>query len=478
MVALGAWALASPVGASPDDDFHLASIWCGLGERDGLCEAAGQADEREIPADLGGSACYAFDRTTSGACQGDDFGETPLELNPTDRGNFAGLYPPIYYAVAGVFATDAIEASTLAIRLANGVLFVGLLTLLAALLPAQRRVPAVLAVVVTVVPLSIFLLASTNPSSWAITSAAILLPALLGFFDTTGARRVGLGALAVLSAVIGSGARADAAIFAGLAVVAAVVIAFPQLRRAPLLATLPAAILVLSIALYFSASQGDAVSTGLSETTPPGPMQVLGLLLANGLEVPSLWIGVFGTWGLGWLDTPLPQFVWMAGTAVFVAVLWRSAASLNRRTMIVAIGLLAAAWAFPMYLLIQTQAFVGAYVQPRYILPLLVMLAFVVLLDNGSPLPRAGIAIGGAALVLAHALALHTDIRRYTVGLDQLVVNLDSVVEWWWPVGPSPMTVWLVGSVAFAAVLAGLAWQIWPRQQPQASGPVGIAPAN
>jgi len=37
LVALGAWSVASPVGASPDEDYHLVSIWCSHGERPGLC---------------------------------------------------------------------------------------------------------------------------------------------------------------------------------------------------------------------------------------------------------------------------------------------------------------------------------------------------------------------------------------------------------------------------------------------------------
>ena len=29
--ALAGWSLASPAGSSPDDDYHLASIWCAQG---------------------------------------------------------------------------------------------------------------------------------------------------------------------------------------------------------------------------------------------------------------------------------------------------------------------------------------------------------------------------------------------------------------------------------------------------------------
>ena len=38
LVVFGSWAVTSPVGSSPDDDYHLSSIWCAGGERSGVCE--------------------------------------------------------------------------------------------------------------------------------------------------------------------------------------------------------------------------------------------------------------------------------------------------------------------------------------------------------------------------------------------------------------------------------------------------------
>src|SRR6218665_255797 len=34
LLTFASWSLSSAVGSSPDDNFHLASIWCGLGDRD------------------------------------------------------------------------------------------------------------------------------------------------------------------------------------------------------------------------------------------------------------------------------------------------------------------------------------------------------------------------------------------------------------------------------------------------------------
>lgn len=52
LLALVAWAFASPVGATPDEDFHLVSTWCGGGLRDGACEAGTDATSRTVRADL------------------------------------------------------------------------------------------------------------------------------------------------------------------------------------------------------------------------------------------------------------------------------------------------------------------------------------------------------------------------------------------------------------------------------------------
>jgi hypothetical protein len=52
------------------------------------------------------------------------------------------------------------------------------------------------------------------------------------------------------------------------------------------------------------------------------------------------------------------------------------------------------------------------------------------------------------------------NIRRYVTGDDRQGLDLNAGAEWWWqgfPVGP--VWVWVVGSLAFAGLLAVL----WPR---------------
>ncbi len=61
-------------------------------------------------------------------------------------------------------------------------------------------------------------------------------------------------------------------------------------------------------------------------------------------------------------------------------------------------------------------------------------------------------------LSVAQALALWTNIRRYVTGDDSWSLNLDIGVEWWWPSGPGPTLTFVVGAVAFTALLVCVWW--------------------
>jgi hypothetical protein len=60
----------------------------------------------------------------------------------------------------------------------------------------------------------------------------------------------------------------------------------------------------------------------------------------------------------------------------------------------------------------------------------------------------------GVALVAANSVALYSNLKRYLTGTDGRSPNLNANVEWWWVDAPAPMTVWFLGSLAFAGVVA------------------------
>jgi hypothetical protein len=457
-VALASWAIASPVGASPDDDYHLNSIWCGQGERAGLCESASAPETEKVPGALEQSRCYSFLSDQSASCQGAGFSGADNPLVASQRGNFDGNYPPVFYATMSVFASDNISLSVIAMRLFNAFLFVALMTAACFALPRRLRVPLVWGTAICVTPLALFLVPSTNPSSWAILSGSLVWVSLVGYFESSGWRRITLGALSAVGVLIGAGARADSAIYAGLAIVVAIVLTMRFSKIYLLRAILPVALLVLSVAMYFSTNQAGAAMTGLVNGNPieGTPESIFSRIFLN---VPTLWSGILGSGDLGWLDTPLPSVVGFLVLGVFGGLVFRGLRHVDWRKGVALVGTFFSLWALPTYILFVTKAEVGTQVQPRYILPILTILAGVALLSPLSArfsLSLAQRIVLGASLAIAQSVALHYNLRRYVTGNDIVAFNLDDGIEWWWGLPISPMGVWVLGTLAFSGLLVAL----------------------
>lgn len=450
-VSLVCWAFASPVGSSPDDNFHLPSIWCGLGDREGLCEQSGDPDTRLVPTSVYTGSCYAFLPTESAACWDPD----DQELTEATWMNAVGLYPPLFYATMGVFVGEDISTSVIAMRVVNSALIVGLLSAVFFALPTRVRPALVISTLAAAVPLGLFVMASNNPSSWAFASAATVWVCLYGATQSAGRRQWVLGALAVVGAIMGAGARADASIYAVFAVLLAAVLGARRDRSMIVPAVSAVLVIVVAAAFYLAAGQSGTLASGLPTENPPlsGAQH-----LANLVGVPILWFGAFGASGLGWLDTLPPAAVTVPAFGVFAAAVFIGIHRLKPRRAIAVALAFAALWAVPFVLLAQSRAVVGTHVQSRYLLPLIVLL-----LGVASLAPRIlsawrgpRLLVAGAALSMAMSLALHDNIRRYTVGVDSNAVDPGLGAEWWWSAAPSPLTIWLVGSVAFTAVFAML----------------------
>lgn len=466
---LGAWAIASPVGAAPDDDFHLASIWCSLGDREGLCAAGDEDDERIVSERLiESSRCFSFSPAVSAQCPLDD--EATVE---TSRGNFAGNYPPVFYSVMGVFASPDIAVSTVIMRLFNAALLVGAVSAILVLLRPGQRGPMIWSAVVVLVPLGVFIVPSVNPSSWSVIAGLTVWLATYGYFTAeTRGRRIALGAIAAVLAVMGAGARGDSAVYVAFAALAAAILTFERTRSWARLALLPLAIIVIGAVFFLSAGQSTgAASVGVVEGSgaagPSGEAaSPLNTLLANLMDLPWLWTGGTGTWGLGWLDTPVPPSVWVLMIGALTAlVVWGLRIMDRRKGLVLILGLLALV-AIPLYVLYGYGARVGEQVQPRYLLPLLLIVVGVALFgfarDHlGITRLQAGVVFG--AVAVANSLSLHNNMRRYIAGLGDAGFNLNANVEWWWAIPVQPMTVWFVGSAAFALMLVGLFLHLYPK---------------
>ncbi|MFT3944845.1 MAG: DUF2142 domain-containing protein [Ancrocorticia sp.] len=495
--ALACWAVSSPVGSSPDDDFHHVSIWCAQGERDGLCEYTESANERLVPAALVATKCYAHKPNATGKCGTDALTDPLHALTRTERGNFgteSGLYPPLYYTAMSVFASQNITWSVITIRLVNSFAYVAMMTALCALLPAHRRPTLITASAVTMIPVGAFLLASANPSSWALIAGCTVPLAVVGYFETEGRRRQGLAALALLATLMGGGARSDAALYVILTIIAAIILFARRERSFWVSALWPLALALLSSYFVLSTQQS---ASALATTSGSGSG---GLLLDNLLALPVMWAGALGApspieqWGLGWLDTSMPAIVWMAMLLVCATAVLGGVASATGRKLFVVSAAFAALWVIPLYIIQSWGVHTGQWVQPRYILPLLTIFVTFALLrapggpgstgtgnglrgvGNGSgrniggeiggdlarPLPftRNQRHICAVAIVAANSVALFINMRRYTHGADSQAINLGHNASWWWEGSiPAPMTIWAAGTLAFTLVIAIVAWR-------------------
>ncbi len=464
LVALLSWAFASPVGASPDEDYHLGSIWCAQGDRAGLCESTSDPGVKRVPAAVTKAAkCYAFDVLHSGLCP--DAASQQLEKSKRGTFNDHG-YPPVFYLTMSVFVSHHTTASVLAMRAFNCVLFVGLLTALFLLLSPPRRGIVLWGGIIALVPFGMFIIPSVNPSGWAAVSAIVLWLSLVGFYEAqTRGRMIALGALATIATFMGAGARSDAATYSVLAMIVVVLLKAERTRAFWLKSILTAALAIVCVVFFLTGSQGGVINP---ETAAPlSRHQTLALAVANLLQLPSLWLGTLGTWGLGWLDTLMPAIVWVPSVTLVAGVAFGALryAPLRKALAVALVGV--SLVAVPLYVLVHDRVQVGAGVQPRYIYPLVLLFVGVCLwgvrrLGLGMSAVQLILIVGG--LWIANHVALSTNLRRYVTGEAAQGLNLDAGIAWWWPLPFGPLWVWVVGSLAFLVMLVAAAVVSWPRE--------------
>src|SRR5690606_33876128 len=221
LTTLLAWALASPVGSSPDEDYHLVSTWCATGD-EAACMPDG-AGEATVPGALVDAACYAFDSAESAACQHAlDFTGAPDTV--TERGNFHGAYPPVFHGVLSVFVGHDIQASVVLMRVFISLVFTALATALFVLLPRVRRPTLAWSWARAAVPLGRLVGSTIKPTGWAVAGAGCALIAPAGFLGTRGGRQAALGASFALTVVMASGSRGAASLYLILAIVAVLIL--------------------------------------------------------------------------------------------------------------------------------------------------------------------------------------------------------------------------------------------------------------
>lgn len=436
-MSLGAWALVSPVGSSPDDDFHLASIWCANDGFPGMCEQAQNTSEREVSGSLLRVSCFAGDSSVSAACQTQAGVLEDRTLLTSSRGNFSALYPPVYYSFMHLFASENVEASVIVMRFVTIALFVALLSLVWISAPQKMSLMQRIPWLITSVPLGVFIIASNNPSSWAFIGVGVGFLALYGFLTAPPSwprwKITVLVTVFLAASIMAAGSRGDAAIFLLIGSVSAVALSFSLSRRYVMKLLVLLIPLLMGLFFFLLASQASSLTTG-GFGAPSPSRSALSVLINNIFNFPSLYFGIFGGWGLGWIDTWIPLIVPSVLLIVFVGYLVLAWQFMTRYQILLQLVFFAVIIAMPIYILQLSLQVVGESLQPRYLLPLVLLLALasVQALNikgfEGKPFFKYFVWV---ALSGGYAVSIYVNMVRYVYGSDQ-IGNLPINSEWWW----------------------------------------------
>ena len=479
LFALTAWAISSPPGASADEGFHMTSIWCPA--------AVPNSCDQQVYADGSWSilvpkpvvyapTCLRGNVDASGACTQDMGSDLIRAMRPVRND---GLYPDGFYRTMGLFAGSDPTQSVFVMRIVNSALAVALFGVAAGLLSRPNRRVLIYGGLAVSIPQAIYLVASVNPSGWAITGVAVAFIGLHGWYTETSVaaptpmqpqpaqrwrnlngRQIGLAVLALVGAAMAASSRGDAGMFVVLTAGALVILHSDRIREwfwSALPAVLASAIGMLS---FLTSGQGTAALDGMDGR----PRADFHHLFANLFDFPAFLMNA-QVGPLGWNDLTVPAITAIPPLVFATAVAFTGLRATAWRKTLALCGLVAASIVVPLTVFQRSGWFPGE-LAGRYWTPLLAVIVMTALWDpvhrSAPTLTTLQTVAVWASLSVGNAAMLYRQIRRYTTGLSYRGISLDEFVEWW-PAPVTPNVTFILGSIGFSA-LVGLAF--WLARRP------------
>lgn len=494
------WAVTSPVGSAPDDDYHLSSIWCGRGFQDGMCELdPAYPDTRKVPRNVvDASDCYRFSSDVTARCQWATREDTTMVW--TERVNdIQGLYPPGFYQAMSVFVGPNVERSVVAMRLFNSLIAALLMAAIMRLTPKGIGSAAMIAIPVSFIPLGIFVTVSTNPSAWTVIGLAGYWAFALSWLhrgDPVGPdgdapedpqkfdrRSLLLGAGTFICAFLAMSSRVDSNVYVVLATLVVLTMhGWRKARRQPVRLASLALLCLVAVVLYFTVSSAALLGAGGGSGVTGEEDSGLGLLLTNITQLPQLFEGIVGG-SLGWFDTNMPAIVTFIGVMAVGALLYRGLAQASTRQIVAMSIAVSALILVPLAYLQSQHLNVGELVQPRYILPLLTILIATAALSSNPlrrlTLPKAPAITIGVLLTISATVAYWTNVQRYIAGQDHPLIEGTLPIKWS-PLLDMPMIpVNIVTAIATGCWVIGIfLWARTSKDRVPAKNEDSMAPAE
>jgi hypothetical protein len=488
----GAWALASPLGAAPDEPSHvITAVAMAHGQFRGspITTAQGQ----DLIAGRGGregGAASAYRSVTVPQIYGTwNWGCDTFQADkPATCRTFAGSdaaahavtpvmwYPPAYYLVVGTVARVA-PAGPMAVyvmRFVSVALFAALVASGAtSLLRTRRRGLALVGLLVALTPMCFFLGSSVNPSGLEIAAGVSLWcsGAVLAFeagehVDPRLVARVGCAATVLILA------RHPGPFWAALIVALVVALMSPEGRRRVTRAR---------AVRRWAGVAGVATAGQLAWLAWAQPFNGSHTIFRQALTTADALRGTIGAGGdwlhqmvgnFGWLDSPAPfgsVALWLValGGLVLLAVLFG-----GRRELRVLGLTIAASVLVPIAAATEEARTIGLHWQARYQLPVVVGVPVLAALtaargvrDRDAGRVATVARVTAFLVVVGSLLAFDQNLRRYTVGLD------GSIAYWLHPAWSPPLGPVLVLVVFVAATIGLAAWFLQSGAAPNPAQP-------
>jgi len=451
------WAISSPPGSASDEIYHLGSIWCAWGENE-ICQFDGEVMDNgrrniTLTSDFSKAGCFRSDLdkvNKSAVCY-------LQETSNKDRFSWemnSGNYPGLTYTVLKIFANSNVEVSVILMRIFNYSIFTILCILAFMSLSSKIYYSTCLSFFITLIPVSIFFLTSINPSSWTIIGIGFYWAFLWNFLEggkILERKKILVGL--VLSSILSIGSRSDGSIYILLInFLFLISLIFEKKLVKEIIKKLNVIIIISlwSLLQFIHNKQFEAESTSGE--------RVLGanLFIQNLTELPKYYLGIFGgrgpqewPFGLGWFDTELPIIVPVLGALNILVVVIFIFNKINLRQKIIVPILTLFMILIPLLILQLRQSHATYFLQPRYLIPLLIVFLGVLTIGSKSNQKRNIITnLIVVSLSIGNSVSLFTNLKRYTVGLDS-ETSFFSNVEWWWSIPITPGFTWVVGSLAF-----------------------------
>ncbi len=359
----------------------------------------------------------------------------------------------------GFLTSKNIWKSVYLMRILTAAIAVAAAIAVLGLAPMNLRKAGIIGLLLGGGPSGWFYVSSTNPSGWAFIGVGLFWIAFGTYLtaETAMRRHCGL-ALAIGLACLACAARGDAGAFICISMLVMILVyARPRRHFLRLMALgIPVmAITAIALSSFFLSGESTHVASGAGGHA--ASLDATSNFFYNITQTFGLAFGAAGNSPLGW-DTYLPDSIQYISLIVIVMLCSWALLSASRTMRVIWAALLLFTLVIPALTLAQLGLWADQFGQARYMLPLLPIAFGAIFLretrGESISIPRIYLWIFGIGVSLVNAIALYVNIERYSRGVGKPgPVDLSAGSVWWPTTLISPMSTWIVGTLALGIVV-------------------------